>query len=60
MARRGTGLMVIGAVLLLLSVGSLGYSRFVEWQHASAVAALAPPEENLPTRLELPTATARP
>lgn len=52
--------MVIGAVLLLLSVGSLGYSRFVEWQHASAVAALAPPEENLPTRLELPTATARP
>lgn len=51
--------MLIGAVLLLLSVGLLGYSRFVEWQHAAALSAVAPPAENLPTRLELPSATAR-
>ncbi len=59
MAGRGAGLLVIGAVLLLLGVASLGYSRFVEWQHSTASSAVAPPAENLPARLEVPSVTAR-
>ena len=51
--------MMLGAVLLLLSLASFGYSHFVEWQHATASSAVAPPAESLPSRLELPSVTAR-
>jgi hypothetical protein len=46
--------MVLGAALLLLSVAVFGYSRVVEWRHASAVRPLAPPTEVLANRLPLP------
>jgi hypothetical protein len=49
------GLMVLGAALLLLSVTTFGYSRLVEWQHASATRSLAPPTEVLANRLPIPT-----
>jgi hypothetical protein len=52
---RGSGLMVAGAVLLVLSVVVFGYSRFVVWQHAVSVQSVAPPDESLPARIELPT-----
>ena len=52
---RGTGLMVLGAALLLLSATMFGYSRFVEWQHAMASQSLAPPTEVLANRLPIPT-----
>ncbi|MBV9327974.1 MAG: hypothetical protein JO352_30025 [Chloroflexi bacterium] len=53
--RRGTGLMVLGAALLLLSVSMFGYSRLVEWQHSVQVQAGAPPTEVLANRLPIPT-----
>lgn len=59
MARHGAALMVLGAFLLLLSLATFSYSRFVEWQHAAASSAVAPPTENLPSRLEVPSVTAR-
>lgn len=52
---RGGGLMLAGAALLLLSVVIFGYSQLVVWQHAVAVQSVAPPDEALPARLELPT-----
>ncbi len=52
---RGMGLMLLGAGLLLLSVTMFGYSRFVEWQHATATQSLAPPTEVLANRLPIPT-----
>lgn len=59
---RGVGLMLVGASLLVLSVTLFGYSRFVEWQHAQALQAVAPPTEVLADRLPIPTprATAQP
>jgi len=57
---RGTGLMVLGAALLLLSVTVFGYSRFVEWQHMQATQSLAPPTEVLANRLPIPTPRATP
>ncbi|MBV9579616.1 MAG: hypothetical protein JO057_13590 [Chloroflexi bacterium] len=53
--RRGTGLMVLGAALLLLSVSIFGYSRFVEWQHGVQTQVDAPPTEVLAGRLPIPT-----
>lgn len=52
---RGSGLMVAGAALLVLSLGVFGYSRIVEWQHAASVQAVAPPAESLQDRLPIPT-----
>jgi len=54
--------MVLGAALLLLSLSIFGYSRFVEWQHAAELQAVAPVREDLPGRLAIPTlvAPARP
>jgi hypothetical protein len=58
---RGTGLMLAGAALLLLSLGVLGYSRIVQWQHSAELVSIAPPTEALPDRLPIPTrAAARP
>ncbi|HEY1297109.1 MAG TPA: hypothetical protein VGJ60_28870 [Chloroflexota bacterium] len=53
--RRGSGLMLLGGGLLLLSVSIFGYSRFVEWQHAVQTQTLAPPAEVLADRLPVPT-----
>jgi hypothetical protein len=47
--------MLLGAVLILLSLGILGYSRVAEWQHATQVRAVAPPSEVLADRLPVPT-----
>lgn len=52
---RGAGLMLVGAALLLLSLAVFGYSRFVEWQHAVQIQAVAPPTEVLAGRLAVPT-----
>jgi hypothetical protein len=52
---RGAGLMLAGAILLVLSMTLFGYSRFVEWQHAQAVQAIAPPTQVLADRLPIPT-----
>jgi hypothetical protein len=52
---RGTGLIALGAALLLLSMAIFGYSRFVEWQHAAQIQAVAPPTEVLANRLPIPT-----
>jgi hypothetical protein len=52
--------MVVGAALLLLSLALFGYSRFVEWQHAVQIQAVAPPTEQLAGRLAIPTPRARP
>jgi hypothetical protein len=48
-------LVALGAALLLLSVTIFGYSRFVEWQHAVQIQAVAPPTEVLAGRLPIPT-----
>ena len=53
--RRGSGLMLLGGGLLLLSVSIFGYSRFVEWQRALQTQAVAPPPEVLADRLPIPT-----
>jgi hypothetical protein len=56
MARRSGGALIwIGVGLLLLSLGVLGYSRFVEWRHAADSAAVAPPTEVLADRLPVPS-----
>ena len=47
--------MLVGAALLLLSLALFGYSRFVEWQHAVQLQAVAPPTEVLASRLAIPT-----
>jgi hypothetical protein len=56
---RGAGLMLLGAALLLLSLAIFGYSRYVEWQHAMELQALAPPREVLANTLALPTPSPR-
>lgn len=48
-------LMVFGALLILLSVTIIGYTRFVEWHHSVDVQSVAPPPEVLANRLPLPT-----
>ena len=48
-------LMALGALLLVLSITLVGYTRFVEWQHSVAVQSAAPPPEVLANRLPLPT-----
>jgi len=53
--RRGSGLMLLGGGLLLVSVSIFGYSRLVEWQHAVQAQAVAPPAEILADRLPIPT-----
>ena len=53
--RRGSGLMLLGGGLLLLSVSMFGYSRFVEWQHAVQAQSVAPPTEVLSNQLPIPT-----
>ena len=53
--------MVLGALLIVLSITIVGYTRLAEWQHSVAVRSVAPPPETLANRLPLPTpATARP
>jgi hypothetical protein len=52
---RGAGLMLLGAALLLLSLAIFGYSRYVDWQHAQELQAIAPPREVLPNSFALPT-----
>ena len=52
---RRVGLVTLGAVLLLLSVAVLAYSRLGEVYHAVQVSGSAPPAETLPDRLPIPT-----
>jgi hypothetical protein len=48
-------MMLLGAALLLLSLTIFGYSRFVEWQHATQLQVVAPLHEDLPDTLAIPT-----
>jgi hypothetical protein len=52
---RGTGMMLVGVALLVLSIATFGYSRFVEWQHALQMQTTAPASEVLSNRLPIPT-----
>jgi LPXTG-site transpeptidase (sortase) family protein len=47
----GSALLVVGAILLVLCVGTIAYAQWTEWQYQLEQAAL--PQEALPERLEV-------